>query len=48
MTDKRANLAKKKGEVLPGIEPGLLESESRVMTITLQNRLRYVVQNLTI
>ena len=28
----------KREEVLPGIEPGLLESESKVITITLQNR----------
>ena len=27
----------KREEVLPGIEPGLLESESKVITITLQN-----------
>ena len=28
----------KKEEVLPGIEPGSLESESKVITITLQNQ----------
>ncbi|KAJ9491672.1 hypothetical protein VN97_g1569 [Penicillium thymicola] len=28
----------KKEEVVPGIEPGLLVSETRVMTITLHNR----------
>ena len=36
MVEKKAK--KTKREVLPGIEPGLLESESKVITITLQNQ----------
>ena len=35
----RRKRTKIKKEVLPGIEPGLLESESKVITITLQNQL---------
>ena len=38
MRSGKSKKEEKRKEVLPGIEPGLLESESKVITITLQNQ----------